>query len=102
MNLVVVSHKLCWASGDSPSGYVTDGGFPLQMEAISELFTDTTLVVPCGSDTHQSGVSPLVGHNLSIIPLSNPTGSDWRRKMGFPLWLSQNIKVILREVRRAD
>jgi glycosyltransferase involved in cell wall biosynthesis len=102
MHLIVVSHKLCWASADSLSGYVTDGGFPLQMEAISELFTDTTLVVPCGGETHQPGVSPLVGHNLSITPLSNPTGSDWRRKIGFPLWLAQNIKVILREVRRAD
>lgn len=102
MRLVVVSHKLCWNSPDSSSGYATDGGFPLQMKAISELFDETRVIVPCEKSENLNGVAPLVGQNLQIVPLSVPRGTDFRRKLDMPFWLARNARIIWREVRRAD
>ncbi len=45
MNLVIVSHKECWKDINSPTGFSTIGGFPFQMEAISQLFTQTKLII---------------------------------------------------------
>jgi glycosyltransferase involved in cell wall biosynthesis len=102
MHLVVVSHKICWNSADSVSGYVTDGGFPLQMEAISELFTSTELVVPCENGGSAEGNSPLKGNNLKIRPLAVPTGTGNRRKIDMLRWIFKNGPIIWRSVRAAD
>lgn len=102
MHLVVFSHKLCWPSANSPSGYATDGGFPFQMRAISELFDATTLVVPCTASASDAGLSPLAGHNLSVAPLTVPAGIGLRRKVGLLFWLARNSPVLIREVFRAD
>ena len=45
MRLTVVAHKEVWRDAASPSGFVTHGGFPLQMQAISEAFDDTVVAV---------------------------------------------------------
>jgi glycosyltransferase involved in cell wall biosynthesis len=102
MHLAVVSHKICWPSEGSPSGFSTDGGFPLHMEAISELFAKTTLVIPSENLTSSNGASPLKGNNLEVVPLSVPGGSGLRRKLGIPLWILRNGKIIWREVKKAD
>ncbi len=102
MFLTVISHKLCWESKDSASGYVTDGGFPLQMKALSELFDGIKIVVPCETAANVNGVSPLSGHNLQIIPLSDPKGEGLRRKLNMFGWTIKNGSTIWREVRRAD
>lgn len=100
MRLAVVSHKLCWPRADSPSGYATDGGFPFQIRALSELFDATTLVVPCSATTKQPSES-LAGHNISIAPLTPLRSGHWRRVM-FPLWLLRNGPSIILRVWRTD
>ena len=102
MRLAIVSHKICWQSQDSPSGYVTDGGFPLQMEAISELFTETYLVVPYESAPASDGASPLTGKNLKVVTLSLLQGNGLKRKISLLPWLLKNSAIIWREIRRAD
>ncbi|HEX6964841.1 MAG TPA: glycosyltransferase [Gemmatimonadaceae bacterium] len=102
MRLVVVSHKVCWPSAESPTGYATDGGFAFQMRALSELFDATTLVVPCNPSSARSGEIPLSGHALSVVPLTVPTGRELMRKLRLPGWLLRNIPVLTREIRRAD
>ena len=103
MRLVVVSHKICWRDFDAPSGYITDGGFPLQMEAISELFAETKILVPCARDqTENKGLSNLSGHNLSIYPLDVPAGEGINRKRSMIGWFFGNAKIIWREVKKAD
>jgi glycosyltransferase involved in cell wall biosynthesis len=87
---------------DSPAGYATDGGFPFQMRALSELFDSTTLVVPCAEPANRAGEISLEGHNLSIAPLSTPAGRGLARKLGLGFWLLRNSPVILRELFRAD
>lgn len=102
MKLIVVSHKLCWNSPNEPDFYLTDGGFPMQIKAISELFDATKVLVPCESLPNGAGVSPLIGHNLEICPLSVPKGADFRRKLNIPFWLLKNCSTIWREARQAD
>lgn len=102
MKLVVVSHKLCWADPDSASGYATDGGFPLQMSALSELFESTRIAVPCLPKSGNNGVSPLTGNEVAIAPLSLPEGKGIMRKLNIPIWFARNGRRIWKEVRKAD
>jgi glycosyltransferase involved in cell wall biosynthesis len=102
MHLVVFSHKPCWSLKDSPSGYATDGGFPFQMRALSELFDSTTLVVPCAEPISRAGEIPLDGRNLSVVSLSTPAGQGVVRKIGLCLWLLRNFPIIFRELLKAD
>ena len=102
MKLAVFSHKVCWASEASPSGYLTDGGFPVQMAAISELFSATNLVVPCAPGNGIGGLSPVRGKNLNFTPLALPKGVGLGRKLGMLFWLLKNGSIIFREVRKAD
>lgn len=99
MKLAVVSHKVCWENGGE---FYTDGGFPRQMKAISELFDETVLVVPCRKLTEETGLSKLSGKNSKVAPLSVPGGANLTRKLLFPLWLAQNGWRIFREISRAD
>lgn len=102
MRLAVISHKVCWQSPGSPSGFATDGGFPFQIRALSELFDETRLVVPVDSHPRPTGEALLTGHNLSVVPLDIPKGHDLSRKLRFPMWLATNFAIIYKEVRRAD
>lgn len=100
MKLLVVSHKECWPSVSTQSGFATDGGFPFQMRALSELFDSTRIVVPCR--TQIPGGSEISGRNLEIVPLSSPRGNGVWRKLGMLSWLAGSGWVLLKEVRRAD
>lgn len=102
MKLVVFSHKLCWRSKASPTGYATDGGFPFQMRAISELFDSTTLLVPCAEQGNTAGETALGGHEFKVVPLAELHGTFWRRKLNVPFWLLRNLGRIVREFVRAD
>lgn len=102
MKLIVFSHKETWASPDSPSGFATIGGFPYHMEAISQLFDQTTVMAALRSTPMPSGAHPLTGHNLLIRPLPEPAGSNLRRKIALLAWLPKHLPEIWREVRQAD
>jgi hypothetical protein len=102
MRLVIISHKDCRFSDDSPTGVSTDGGFPFQMRAISELFDSTVLMVPCSATGPAPRDMPLTGHQMTIRPLSPPSGEGRWRKLGMMMWLARNSARILREMTRAD
>jgi glycosyltransferase involved in cell wall biosynthesis len=102
MKLLVVSYKTCWPQPTSPSGYATDGGFPIQMRALSELFDATTLLIPCSNRSNRNGEGFLSGNNLSIVPLPVISGQDFWRKVRFPFWLLSNSFTLLREILKAD
>src|SRR6185295_11964845 len=102
LRLVVCSHKPCWPSPASPTGYATDGGFSFQMQALSELFESTVLLVPCSQHGKPAGEIPLQGHNLSIRPLPMPGGSGLRRKFNLVFWLLRSGPRVFREILRAD
>ena len=102
MKLVVVSHKECWADSVSSTGYGTIGGFPFQMNAISELFWKTTLLIPLHDKPLPSGAIPLTGHNVSVRPLDMPAGRKLRRKIALLFWLPSNFPIIWRAIRNAN
>lgn len=102
MRLVVVSHKPCWHSTQSLSGIATDGGFPFQMAALSELFDETILLVPISDKGSQEGEQIIFGHQLTIAPLTPPWGKKIWRKLLFPFWFLINSPTILRFTLLAD
>jgi len=102
VKLVVFSHKPLWPSEKSPSGYATDGGFPMQMSALSELFDATAIVAPCSLPSNRPGEIALSGRELSVVPLTTPAGRGLRRKIGLVWWLFRNFPTLLREALKAD
>ena len=102
MRLAIISHKVCWRVSDSPSQYSTDGGFPIQVGALSELFDKTVVVLPVSADVRCQGVQPITGKNVSIRQLSAPAGKGAVRKLLIPFWLLANGPVIWKEVGNSD
>ena len=80
MRLTIFSHKPCWVSPGSPTRFATDGGFPFQMQALSELFDETKLLVPVKVPYSVKGEIPLAGRNLTVVPLTSRSGSGLASK----------------------
>jgi len=102
VRLVVISHKPCWPSAASPTGFASDGGFPLQMGALADLFAETLLCLPCGSPCARAGELPLAGPRLRVQPLPALPPGRLRRRLATPFWLLRALPSLLRAVRRAD
>ena len=102
MRLVVFSYKPCWPSSGSRSGFATDGGFPFQMAALSQLFDQTTLVLPRRASPAPSGLRPLEGHRLVVDPIPEPRGTDLRRKLALLAWLPRWFPALWRAAGLAD
>lgn len=102
MHLVVLSYKPCWEDPASPSGFATDGGFPFQMAALSELFERTTLVLPRRRSEKPAGTTPLDGRSLEVRTFPEPPGSDARRKLALLVRLPFLLPRLWREVGRGD
>ncbi len=100
--LAVISHKPCWRSSKSPTGFATDGGFPFQMRALSELFDSTVVLVPCSAIPNQKAETDINGYNLSVVPLTAPIGKGILRKICLPWWLIRNSLNLVLEAIRAD
>lgn len=103
MRCAVFSHKICWRSKESPSGFVTDGGFPIQMDAISQIFRETRVVVPVSTDAAPDGSLPLAGNNLSVVPLRTGRGRGrLRRLLLFLEWLPSHLPQFWRQMSWAE
>ncbi|MBX9602058.1 MAG: glycosyltransferase [Bryobacteraceae bacterium] len=102
MRLAVISHKVAWPASSSPSGYATDGGFPMQMRALSELFDETHLCIPVLPGANRGGDVPLGGRGLTVVPLREPWGGGLGRKVLLLLWLLLHLPLLLREIAAAD
>ncbi len=102
MELLVLSHKPCWSSPEAASGFATDGGFPFQMAALSELFDRTTLLLPRRDHSTPGGLTPLGGHELRVTPLPEPSGLGLRRKLALLTWFPRHFGTLWRQVGRAD
>jgi glycosyltransferase involved in cell wall biosynthesis len=72
------------------------------MQAISELFDETRLLIPVTQIAHPVGEVGISGKMLSVIPLTAPSGKDSERKLLLVPWLFKSFPRILRELRRAD
>ena len=102
MELIILSHKETWLDLASPSGYSTIGGFPFQMQAVSELVDRTILITALRSSPPPNGMKTLGGHNLQVCPVPEPTGKDLRRKFALLAWLPRHLPHLWCEIRKAD
>lgn len=104
MRITVISHKTCWVTldADGRQQVYTDGGFPLQMQAVAELFDEMVIVVPCEKAECVAQLSLITLGNIRVVPLKPLTGKGLSRKIWFFVWLAANVPVILKEVRTAD
>lgn len=101
MNLLFISNKLCWVDSDSPTGYSAGGGFPFQLQVISELFDQTRLLITQPSKPAPNGLLHLQGKEMSVKTLPTPSGGRWHKVKLFP-WIWKNLHTIWREVAQAD
>lgn len=101
MNMMVISYKVCWYS-PVLSSYVAEGGFPFQMQALSELFDQTTLNILERLTPIPDGAIQLTGKDLMVSPLIEPKGRDLKRKLTLLFWIPANFLKVWRAVRRAD
>ena len=92
MRLAIISYKTCWPKKNSTTGYATDGGFPYQIQWISELFDQTELLIPLSKKPLPEGVRDLRGKNLSVKVLKEPDGSDLPRKIRLIHWIFLALK----------
>lgn len=99
-HLVVFSHKACWPA--EPGQFATDGGFPFQMEALSQLFERTTLVLPRSSSAVPSGLKPLRGLNLEVETFPEPGGTGLRRKLVWLVGGARRVAFLWRWAGRGD
>lgn len=95
--LCVVTIKDTWQ--DDAGQWVTDGGFPAQMSAISSLFEHTTMVLV--RVRPRAGGMPLPP-GTRVVPLPRPPGQDFVRKVMVLMMLPYYLVVIAREVWRSD
>ena len=102
VKLAVFSHKPCWRSASARTRVATDGGFPFQMLALSELFDETRLLVPVADRVGVEGEVALSGHHLTVVPLTVRSGRGLASKLSFIPWSFQNLGTMIRELRSAD
>ena len=74
----------------------------MQMSALSELFDATTIVAPCSAPANRQGEVALNGRELSVVPLTAPSGEGFWRKIGLIQWLFRNVRTMLSETIIAD
>lgn len=102
MKLLFISHKEIWKDPSSPSGFATAGGFPFQLRAISELFSSTVLIAALRSTEKPNGTIALEGYNLSLLPLPEPHGIGWKRKLSLGIWLTRHLRTVVRTIKTVD
>lgn len=96
MRLCAIAFKPCWQ--DEKGCWLSEGGHPLQMAAMSSLFDAMTLVIHRRNKPGTGGM-PLPA-DAEIIALRSPAGTDFRRKvsvvLGFPYYIVSLVRIIKR------
>jgi glycosyltransferase involved in cell wall biosynthesis len=90
------------SGADGRKDVYTDGGFPLQMQAIAELCDEMVVMVPCEKTDNITQFSQLTVGNIRVVPLKPLSGKGVSRRFGFIAWLAANVPAIWRELRASD
>jgi len=101
MKLLIITHKEVWRR-KTDQRFITNGGFPIQINALSKLFEKTTLLIPKVTKENFDGAIPLEGKNIDVKELSKLIGRGKLRKLFFPFWVLRNLTVIMKEYFSAD
>src|SRR5262249_48416810 len=90
-------YKECWQ--DESGRWLSDGGFPLQVNAIASMFDESTILV--GAGERRSGGLPLPA-GATVVMLRSPYGRNLRRKVSVVLRLVEYLSTIVRHARCSD
>tara|TARA_B100001564_G_C20658399_1_gene680384 strand:+ start:386 stop:1543 length:1158 start_codon:yes stop_codon:yes gene_type:complete len=103
MDLTIFALKQLWKS-DVDKNYYTNGGFPLQVAAISELFDNTNIICPVSSvDNTTNSLTKIKGKKVKVLELLTPMkGDGFIRKIYFIPWFFKNFKILITKIRQAD
>lgn len=97
VKLCIISSKECWQ--DSTGAWMSSGGFPLQMDALTSLFDESELVIV--RSTAKSGALPLPPR-ANVVALREPAGSGIRRKLDVILRMPHYVTTLAARAWRAD
>jgi glycosyltransferase involved in cell wall biosynthesis len=103
LKLVVFSHKECWTSKESPTGWATDGGFAMHMNSLAQLFDSITLVVPQVKPKESISVS-FIESNIRVVGLKewvNPAHA-FLVKCVIPFWYLWYLPLFIKQIVKND
>jgi glycosyltransferase involved in cell wall biosynthesis len=103
LKLLVFSHKVCWKSTSSPTGWATDGGFSMHMDALAPYFDSIEIVAPEGKPK-VNGEVYFASKNLKFSPLVewvNPAKANLV-KIVLPFWFIRYLPFMLKRMNSAD
>ena len=101
-NILIISHKEIWIDKNSPSGYSTIGGFPIQINKLSTVFNKTLLMCSLRKGPIPNSVTPLYSNNLAVEPLDEPPFNGVFRKLFFLIWFLKHSKEIFLKIKNCD
>ena len=99
MKLIIISHKEVWKEQES---YFTSGGFPFQIKAMSEIFSETRLICSIRRQKKEIGLTEISGNRLLVSPLPEPWFSGWMRHLAIGLWIPIHLKTVWKEIKSSD
>lgn len=101
MKILVFSHKECWRSPDSPSGWATDGGFAFHMQAIASL-ADELEIVCYERKRKPNGEVFFKDPKLSFSTIELKPFSGIKRKLWVLSLAFSRLRFFMRKIREAD
>jgi len=103
MKLLVFSHKICWKSTDSPTGWATDGGFAMHMDAIASKFEEVKIITAVEA-RRPIGEVFFRAKNMSFEPLKEwvDPSNALLVKLVAPFWLLRYSFTFIRLILRYD
>ena len=102
MKLVIITFKDFWKNKNSGE-YLTNGGFPFQIEAIANLFDEARLITPLNNNSHPDGLIAIKGENLTFWEGLKPLPfQGWKRKILFFPWFIYNFYYLKRGIEWSD
>ena len=76
------------------------GGFPLQINSLTKIFKRIIIALPLSNSNSPSGLIKY-DDNVDLLPLKNPIGENYFRKLFFPYWLICEFGKIIRSIRNS-
>lgn len=101
MKLLVFSHKECWKSTNSPTGWATDGGFAMHMDYLAKLFDQTKIIVPQISQVEKGEVF-FTNTSITILPVNLWLKKGLLNKLFMPFWFLFYLPKFVFEILKCD
>ena len=101
MKLLVFSHKECWKSTNSPTGWATDGGFAMHMDYLAKLFDQTNIIVPHISKIEKGEVF-FTNNSIEILPVKLLFKKGIVNKLFMPFWVIYYLPKFIFQIMKCD